>query len=115
MAQLSSQGNNAIIYLSYAFMLATGLFLAWKFSSNKDFLSSNGTQRGIPLALNFVASAMGVGIITTYAQIANIAGLHGLLVYTICGAIPIVGFAVVGPVIRRKCPDGFILTEWVRH
>jgi len=58
MAQLSSQGNNAIIYLTYIFMLATGLFLAWKFASKTDFLSSNGTQRGIPLALNFIASGM---------------------------------------------------------
>lgn len=58
---------------------------------------------------------MGCGVLTTYAQIANLAGLHGLLVYTISGAIPILGFAAVGPIIRRKCPDGFILTEWVRN
>lgn len=64
--------------------------------------------------LTFFISAMGVGILTTYSQIANISGLHGLLVYTLCGAIPIVGFALVGPLIRKKCPDGFILTEWVR-
>lgn len=57
---------------------------------------------------------MGVGILTTYAQIANTAGLHGLLVYTITGSIPIFGFALLGPIIRKKCPDGFILTEWVR-
>ncbi|KAK6197386.1 putative urea/polyamine transporter [Scheffersomyces amazonensis] len=115
MAQLSSQGSNAIIYLTYAFLLFTGIFLAWKFTNKTQFLSSNGTQRGIPLALNFIASAMGCGIITSYGQIANISGLHGLLVYTISGAIPIVGFAWVGPIIRKKCPDGFILTEWVRH
>ncbi|MDC6271780.1 hypothetical protein PP707_05735 [Acetobacter pasteurianus] len=59
--------------------------------------------------------AMGVGILTTYTQIANISGLHGLLVYTLCGSIPILGFAVFGPIIRKRCPDGFILTEWVRH
>lgn len=58
---------------------------------------------------------MGCGILATYSQIGNIAGLHGLLVYTISGAIPIVGFAVMGPLIRRKCPEGFIMTEWVRH
>jgi len=58
---------------------------------------------------------MGCGILTTYAQIGNISGLHGLLVYTLCGAIPIIGFAAVGPIIRKKCPEGFILTEWVRH
>lgn len=57
---------------------------------------------------------MGCGIITTYAQIGNLSGLHGLLVYTLSGAIPIVGFAAVGPIIRKKCPEGFILTEWVR-
>lgn len=57
---------------------------------------------------------MGCGILTTYAEIGNISGLHGLLVYTICGAIPILGFACVGPIIRKKCPDGFVLTEWVR-
>lgn len=58
---------------------------------------------------------MGCGILTTYTQIGNTAGLHGLLVYTVCGAIPILGFAAVGPAIRRKCPEGFILTEWVRQ
>lgn len=58
---------------------------------------------------------MGCGILTTYAQIGNLAGLHGLLVYTLSGSIPILGFAAVGPIIRRRCPEGFILTEWVRQ
>lgn len=58
---------------------------------------------------------MGCGILTTYGQIGNISGLHGLLVYTISGAIPIVGFAWLGPMIRKRCPDGFIFTEWVRQ
>lgn len=115
MAQLSFQANHAIIWCTYGFLLITGCLLAWRFGSQKQFLSSNGTQRGIPLALNFIASAMGCGILTTYAQIGNILGLHGLLVYTLCGAIPILGFAFIGPIIRRRCPDGFILTEWVRH
>lgn len=55
---LSSQGNNAIIYLSYAFLLATGVFIAIKFNQKNSFLSSNGTQKGLPLALNFIASGM---------------------------------------------------------
>lgn len=58
---------------------------------------------------------MGCGILTTYSQIANQAGLHGLLVYTLAGSLPIVGFAALGPMIRKKCPEGFVLTEWVRH
>ncbi|KAH3661265.1 hypothetical protein OGAPHI_006672 [Ogataea philodendri] len=56
---------------------------------------------------------MGCGILTTYTQIANIAGIHGLMVYTISGAIPIFLFSLFGPLIRKKCPDGFVLTEWV--
>ncbi|KAG7919120.1 hypothetical protein KL905_000403 [Ogataea polymorpha] len=56
---------------------------------------------------------MGCGILTTYTQIANIAGIHGLLVYTISGAIPIFLFSLFGPMIRRRCPEGFVLTEWV--
>lgn len=56
MAQLSSQGSNAIIYLTYAFLLATGLAIAYRFYKADSFLSHNGSQRGIPLALNFIAS-----------------------------------------------------------
>ncbi|ODV98438.1 hypothetical protein PACTADRAFT_48204 [Pachysolen tannophilus NRRL Y-2460] len=58
---------------------------------------------------------MGAGILTTYSQIANVAGIHGLLTYTITGAIPIFLFSFFGPMIRRRCPDGFVLTEWVYH
>lgn len=56
MAQLSSQGSNAIIYLTYAFLLATGLAIAYRFYKADSFLSHNGSQRGLPLALNFIAS-----------------------------------------------------------
>lgn len=57
---------------------------------------------------------MGTGILTTYSEIANIAGIHGLLVYTITGAIPLFLFSFFGPMIRKRCPDGFVLTEWCR-
>lgn len=55
---------------------------------------------------------MGVGILTTYTEIANIAGIQGLLVYTFAGALPIIMFSFFGPMIRRRCPEGFVLTEW---
>jgi Na+/proline symporter len=57
-------------------------------------------------------TAMGCGILTTYTQIANIAGIQGLLVYVLAGAVPIVMFSFLGPLIRRRCPEGFVLTEW---
>lgn len=58
---------------------------------------------------------MGCGILTSYTEIANIAGIMGLLVYTTAGALPIFLFSFMGPVIRRRCPDGFVLTEWCYH
>ncbi|GME87621.1 hypothetical protein B5S28_g3351 [[Candida] boidinii] len=56
---------------------------------------------------------MGCGVLTTYTQIANIAGIQGLLVYALTGAIPIFLFSFYGPIIRKRCPEGFVLTEWV--
>lgn len=58
---------------------------------------------------------MGCGILTTYPQIAAICGLQGVLVYAISSALPIMLFAFAGPAIRKRCPEGFVLTEWVRQ
>lgn len=57
---LSFQASNAIVYLTYGAMLVSGVAIALhqmrKSNTLKDFLSSNGTRTGIPLALNFIAS-----------------------------------------------------------
>ncbi|KAF2839026.1 hypothetical protein M501DRAFT_1003570 [Patellaria atrata CBS 101060] len=54
----SFAASNAIIYLTYGAFLAIGLYIAWRLrrQSKTEWLSSNGTQKGIPLALNFIAS-----------------------------------------------------------
>ncbi|ODQ67278.1 hypothetical protein NADFUDRAFT_81809 [Nadsonia fulvescens var. elongata DSM 6958] len=113
----SEPASNAIIYLSYSFCLILGLYVAWRAASKStsEFISGNGTQKAIPLALNFVASSMGCGILTTYPQISTIAGVQGLIVYGISSAAPLMIFAFFGPAIRKACPDGFVLTEWIRQ
>ncbi|KAI1812248.1 hypothetical protein GGS20DRAFT_37683 [Poronia punctata] len=58
---------------------------------------------------------MGSGILFSYPQLATLAGLQGVIVYAIAAAAPLLVFAVVTPIIRRKCPEGFILTEWTRQ
>lgn len=58
---------------------------------------------------------MGCGIFATYPQIAAYGGLHALLIYAVSGGLPFLLFASLGPIIRRRCPEGFILTEWVRR
>ncbi|KAF2717446.1 hypothetical protein K431DRAFT_233122 [Polychaeton citri CBS 116435] len=58
MGQPSAPASNAIIYVTYAAFLVFGLFIAWRLrgQSKGEWLSANRTQKGIPLALNFIAS-----------------------------------------------------------
>jgi Na+/proline symporter len=41
--------------------------------------------------------------------------VQGLLVYAFSSALPLLIFGALGPIIRRKCPEGFVLTEWTRQ
>lgn len=112
---LSYKTSNAIIWPTYMILLISAAAFAYWRRDTKSFLSANGTQKAIPLSLNFVASGLGCGVFATYPQVANIAGLQGLLVYALTGALPMFAFAFLGPVIRKRTPNGFLLTEWVFH
>ncbi|EME39881.1 hypothetical protein DOTSEDRAFT_65790 [Dothistroma septosporum NZE10] len=46
---------------------------------------------------------------------AAIAGVQGLLVYALTARLPLLLFATLGPILRKKCPEGFVLTEWTRQ
>lgn len=41
--------------------------------------------------------------------------MQGVVTYALMSALPLLIFAALGPVIRRKCPEGFVLTEWTRQ
>jgi Na+/proline symporter len=47
--------------------------------------------------------------------LATITGVQGVVVYAITSAAPLMIFAYLGPIIRKKCPNGFLLTEWTRQ
>lgn len=38
-----------------------------------------------------------------------------MVVYALASGLPLLIFAALGPIIRRKCPEGFVLTEWTRQ
>lgn len=115
MGSLSFQASNGIIWPTYVVLLLSASAVAYWKRDSKTFLSANGTQKALPLAFNFVASGLGCGVLSAYPQIANIDGLHGLLVYALAGGLPMFLFAFLGPIIRKKTPNGFVLTEWVFH
>lgn len=60
-------------------------------------------------------SALGSGILFSYPELATIAGIQGVVVYALSSSLPLLIFAVLGPVIRRKTPEGFVLTAWTRQ
>lgn len=59
--------------------------------------------------------ALGSGILFTYPEISTIAGVQGLVVYALSSSLPLLVFGWLGPIIRRRCPEGFVLTEWTRQ
>ncbi|CAM1501664.1 Fc.00g036480.m01.CDS01 [Cosmosporella sp. VM-42] len=65
----------------------------------------------VPLTL----LALGSGILFSYPELATIAGVQGMIIYALASALPILVFGYLGPIIRRKCPEGFVLTEWTRQ
>lgn len=41
--------------------------------------------------------------------------MQGVVIYAVTSAAPLLIFAYLGPIIRNKCPEGFVLTEWTRQ
>ncbi|KUI61290.1 putative urea active transporter 1 [Cytospora mali] len=117
MGQPSFQASNAIVYVTFGVFLIMGTALAWKYrkESKDEFLSGNRTRTAFPIALNFIASGLGSGILFSYPELATITGVQGVLIYALTSALPLLIFAALGPIIRRKCPEGFVLTEWTRE
>lgn len=60
-------------------------------------------------------TALGSGILFSYPEIATIAGVQGLIIYTLSSSLALLIFGILGPIIRSKCPEGFVLTEWTRQ
>lgn len=58
---------------------------------------------------------MGSGILFSYPELATISGVQGVVTYALASSLPLFVFATLGPIIRRKCPEGFVLTEWTRQ
>ncbi|PHH63377.1 hypothetical protein CDD80_1232 [Ophiocordyceps camponoti-rufipedis] len=118
MGKPSVVASDAVIYTTFAVFLLVGTAVAWRVrgSAAGELLSSNGRKTAFPLALNLMASALGAGILFAYPEMATVTGLQGLIIYAVASALPLLllGF-VVGPAIRRRCPSGFVLTQWTEE
>jgi Na+/proline symporter len=89
------------------------LMLAWETCCRSDQPSKPPIP---PPGINIlIRAALGSGILFSYPQLATLAGVQGVVVYALASALPLLIFAALGPIIRRKCPEGFVLTEWTRQ
>lgn len=63
------------------------------------------------------AADMSGSLLQSYPQLALIpnAGVLGLAAYAFSTIAPVWAFAFFGPFIRRLCPDGFTLSEFIRR
>lgn len=92
------------------------LMLAWETCCRSDL--SSYPFFCFPLSTridSLICSALGSGILFSYPQLATLAGVQGVVVYALASALPLLVFAALGPIIRGKCPQGFVLTEYTRQ
>ncbi|KAF1965096.1 hypothetical protein BU23DRAFT_490696 [Bimuria novae-zelandiae CBS 107.79] len=113
----STQASNAILYLTYGAFLLRLLHSSILHHQMMRmvailFTLMWGTQSVSSEAEKY---PLGSGILFTYPEIATIAGVQGVLVYALSSSLPLLVFGFLGPIIRRKCPEGFVLTEWTRQ
>lgn len=65
----------------------------------------------------YLSADMSSSLLFAYPQIGVVpgAGLLGLFAYTFATVLPIFVFAFLGVYLRKRCPDGFTFTEFVRR
>ncbi|KAH0423125.1 hypothetical protein CcaCcLH18_12410 [Colletotrichum camelliae] len=123
---LASTGHHPtnLFFLPAAFPLAlnfiasvlAGTFplfgLAWPDLSSDYFVTPSTPWPGNPAV---EGPTLGSGILFSYPELATITGVQGVVVYALSSSLPLLIFAVLGPIIRRKTPEGFVLTAWTRQ
>ena len=78
------------------------LMLAWEHVLPLLHLLSFDHEEVVLLIVFLINTALGSGILFTYPQIATIAGVQGLVVYSLSSALPLLVFAYLGPVCSSR-------------
>lgn len=78
-----------------------------------DYVTARNSQGPAALGLSFVASGMGAWILFAPPEVGAFVGPVALAGYAIGAAAPFLVFALVGPAIRRRMPEGRSIGEFV--
>ncbi|TIA87028.1 hypothetical protein E3P99_03430 [Wallemia hederae] len=111
----SDEASMAIIYVTLGVFLVVGLVISYFVTRNKtaDFLTAAKTANYGVIMCNFAAQGLGAGLQLTYPEVATY-GLQPLITYALAASLPLLTFPPLAAQLRKKCPEGFILTEFIR-
>ncbi|WP_341706378.1 sodium:solute symporter [Halopseudomonas sp.] len=110
-----------MLYLSIAALVAVLLLFVWiglRSRGNEaldDFVTARNSQSSWAIGLSFLASGMGGWILFAPPEVGVLVGPLGLAGYALGAALPFAVFALCGPAIRRRLPEGRSIGEFAQH
>ena len=110
------------IITGYILMAATLAFFGYvgykaineKELTQDNYLSARGTQNWLKIGLSLFASGMGIWILFGPSEVGYYGGFWDVTGYAVSAATPFLLLAYVGPMVRKKLPDGVTLADYVR-
>ncbi len=108
-----------VAYLLMLGTLAGFGYIGWQAATEKEldsdsYLSARGTQNWLRIGLSLFASGMGIWLLFAPSEVGYYGGFWDVLGYSLSASTPFLLLAYVGPMIRRKLPDGVTLADFVR-
>jgi len=113
---ISTVTANVVIYLTLGLFLVLGIVLVKGGKMSKDqFLTARSSQTWKALGINFYVAGIGSWILFTLPTTAAYYGIYGLVAYVIACVVPLILLIFIGPAIRKKCPNGVTITEFIKE
>ncbi len=108
--------------IAYGIMIATlGFFgyIGYQSVANKEinsdeYLSARGTQNSMSITLSLFASGMGIWILLAPSEVGYYGGFWDVFGYALSAATPFILLAYVGPMVRKKLPEGVTLADYAK-
>ena len=80
-----------------------------------DYMTARNSQGATTIGLSFLASGMGAWILFAPPEVGAFVGPVALAGYALGAALPFIVFAMLGPVIRRRMPEGRSISEFAEQ
>jgi Na+/proline symporter len=80
-----------------------------------DYMTARNSQGATTIGLSFLASGMGAWILFAPPEVGAFVGPVALAGYALGAALPFIVFAALGPLIRKRLPQGRSINEFAEH